>query len=639
MGEARVKILSENQQDMQAFVRHLLEDVQALEYMIENDWFETGVVRIGAEQEMCLVDRYGKPALKSVEILEDFHPDWLTTELAQFNLELNLSPQLFTQDALSEMEAELRACFASVQQVAARHDTRIALTGILPTIRKYDLVLDNLTPEQRYFALMTALKNMRGSDYELRLTGIDELNLKHDSPLLEACNTSFQVHLQVEPKTFVPMYNIAQALAGPTMAIAANSPLLMGKRLWHETRIVLFQQSIDDRKSLNYQRERSPRVTFGTDWLKHSILEIYKEDISRFRPILASEDSYSAFDKIREGITPKLKALQVHNGTVYRWNRPCFGINSDGTPHLRIENRVLPAGPTLHDEMANTAFWLGTMVGMSKEYPDITKHMSFADARDNFIKGARTGIDGEFTWINEKKFSARELVLKELLPLAREGLKHHGIAPADIDKYLGTIQERAEHHTNGARWMLKTYTGFLKETNREEALSSLTNAIIHNQETQAPVHTWKIPTLGALKEYAPTKIRVEECMTTDFHTVHREDIIDLVADIMNWRNIRHLPVEDKEGQLVGLVTSRMLMRHFTRHKNGLGKAAQCVEDIMKKDIITICPTETLMKALEIMEAHNIGCLPVVNDGRLVGLLSESNFLQLSRRLLRSAASE
>ncbi|MEO1382972.1 MAG: CBS domain-containing protein, partial [Bacteroidota bacterium] len=406
MGEARVKILSENQQDMQAFVRHLLEDVQALEYMIENDWFETGVVRIGAEQEMCLVDRYGKPALKSVEILEDFHPDWLTTELAQFNLELNLSPQLFTQDALSEMEAELRACFASVQQVAARHDTRIALTGILPTIRKYDLVLDNLTPEQRYFALMTALKNMRGSDYELRLTGIDELNLKHDSPLLEACNTSFQVHLQVEPKTFVPMYNIAQALAGPTMAIAANSPLLMGKRLWHETRIVLFQQSIDDRKSLNYQRERSPRVTFGTDWLKHSILEIYKEDISRFRPILASEDSYSAFDKIREGITPKLKALQVHNGTVYRWNRPCFGINSDGTPHLRIENRVLPAGPTLHDEMANTAFWLGTMVGMSKEYPDITKHMSFADARDNFIKGARTGIDGEFTWINEKKFSS-----------------------------------------------------------------------------------------------------------------------------------------------------------------------------------------------------------------------------------------
>ncbi|MEL6132380.1 MAG: CBS domain-containing protein [Bacteroidota bacterium] len=639
MGEARVKILSENQQDMQAFVRHLLEDVQALEYMIENEWFETGVVRIGAEQEMCLVDRYGKPALKSMDILEDFHPDWLTTELAQFNLEFNLSPQLFTQDALSEMEAELRACFASVQQVAERHDTRIALTGILPTIRKYDLVLDNLTPQQRYFALMTALKNMRGADYELRLTGIDELNLKHDSPLLEACNTSFQVHLQVEPNTFVPMYNIAQALAGPTMAIAANSPLLMGKRLWHETRIVLFQQSIDDRKSLNYQRERSPRVTFGTDWLRNSILEIYKEDISRFRPILASEDATSAFDKIREGTTPKLKALQVHNGTVYRWNRPCFGINPDGTPHLRIENRVLPAGPTLHDEMANTAFWLGAMVGMSQVYPDITQRMSFSDARDNFIKGARTGIEGGFNWVDDQKFSAKELVLKELLPLAREGLKHHGVNQVDIDKYLGTIQERAEHHTNGARWMLKTYSGFLKETNKEEALSALTNAIIHNQETQAPVHTWEIPALGDLKVYSPTKIRVEECMTTDFHTVHREDILDLVADIMNWRNIRHLPVEDKDGQLVGLVTSRMLMRHFTRHKNGLSKEAQCVADIMKKNIITICPTETLMKALELMETNNIGCLPVVNEGRLVGLLSESNFLQLTRRLLKSAAKD
>lgn len=639
MGEARVKILSENRKDLHEFSQRLLEDVQALEYMLVNDWFETGVVRIGAEQELCLVDSFGKPSMTAMDILADFHPDWLTTELAQFNLEFNLSPQLFTGAALTQMETELHSCFEALQEAAQAKQTQLLLTGILPTIRKYDLVLDNLTPQQRYKALMTALKNMRGSDYELRLRGIDELNVIHDSPLLEACNTSFQVHLQVEPSTFVPMYNIAQALAGPTLAVAANSPLLLGKRLWHETRIVLFQQSIDDRRSLNYQRERSPRVTFGTNWLKKSILEIYREDISRFRPILAAEEAKSAFELIRQGKTPKLKALQVHNGTVYRWNRPCYGINPDGTPHLRIENRILPSGPTLHDEMANTAFWLGAMVGMYQEYPDITQYMSFSDARDNFVKGARTGIDSKFTWVNEQKISARDLIIHELLPLARQGLTFHKVNEADIDRFLGTIEDRAERQTNGARWMLRTYTNFLNETTKEEALSTLTRALLQHQTSQGPVHTWEIPKLGDLQMISPTHTRVEECMTTDFHTVREEDILELVADIMDWRNIRHLPVEDKEGQLVGLVTSRHLVRHFSRRTNGLHPEAHLVEDIMRKDPVTICPTDTLMKAMEVMEANNIGCLPVVNDGRLVGMLSEANFLHLTRRLLKSAANQ
>lgn len=639
MGEARVKILAENRQDLHQFSKQLREDVQALEYMLEQDWFEKGVVRIGAEQELCLIDRYGKPTLKAMDILADFSPDWLTTELAQFNLEFNLSPQLFTGAALEDMERELRDYFGQLQAVAGKHETDLLLTGILPTIRKYDLVLDNLTPQQRYKALMTALQKMRGSDYELSLTGIDELNLTHDSPLLEACNTSFQVHLQVEPTTFVPMYNIAQALAGPTLASVANSPLLLGRRLWHETRIVLFQQSIDDRRSMNYLRERSPRVTFGTGWLKRSILEIYQEDISRFRPILAAETYQSAFEQIRAGKTPKLKALQVHNGTVYRWNRPCFGINPDGTPHLRIENRILPAGPTLHDEMANTAFWLGAMVGMSQQYPDIREYMSFSDARDNFIKGARTGIDSKFTWIKDQKVSAKDLIIKELIPLAKEGLATHKIAQADIDRYLDTIHERAERHTNGARWMLRTYSHFLQETTREEALTSLTKVLLQQQETQEPIHTWEIPRLGDLKMHSPALIRVEECMTTDFHTVREEDILELVADIMDWRNIRHLPVEDRDGKLVGLVTSRMLMRHFIRKPHSMKPEARLVEDLMRKELITISPTDTLLKAMDLMEENQIGCLPVVNDDRLVGILSEANFLHFSRRLLRSAAKQ
>ncbi|MCI4671719.1 MAG: CBS domain-containing protein [Bacteroidia bacterium] len=633
MGEARVKILSRDKIERQHFVQQLLADVHALEYMLKNDWFETGVVRIGAEQEFCLVDQFGKPANKAMEILQDFHPDWLTTELAQFNLEFNLSPYVFEGDAISGLANELRTNFDQVQEAAKRHGTDVVLTGILPTIRKFDLTADNVTPQQRYHALMAALGEMRGAAYEIKFRGIDELLIKHDSPLLEACNTSFQVHLQVEPETFVPMYNIAQALAGPTMAIAANSPMLMGKRLWHETRIVLFQQSIDDRHSYDYQREKSPRVTFGSGWLKKSILDIYKEDISRFRPVLGPEEIEDAFEKIKAGKTPKLKALQVHNGTVYRWNRPCFGINPDGRPHMRIENRILPAGPTLDDEMANTTFWLGAMTGMARLYPDITKFLSFADVRDNFIKSARNGIDCTLNWINDQKVGAAELIQKELIPIAREGLESRNIRKEDIDKYLGIIEERARKHATGARWILKTFTSFNEETTREQALSSMTAAMLKRQQSNKPVHEWDIPKLSENPSPSLGHQLVEECMTTDFCTVQQGDLLELVADMMDWRNVRHMPVEDKDGNLVGLVTSRLLMRHFMRRTKSFGTQAEFVEDIMIDQPLTITPRETLLEAMHIMTKNNIGCLPVVAESKLVGMLSESNLMRMTRRLM------
>ena len=567
MGEQNVKILTQDKNEMQQFVRRLLRDVQALEHMIEHDWFETGVVRIGAEQEMCLVDDCFKPASRATEVMDKFTggvPDWLATELARFNLEINLSPRLFTGKALFEMEAELRERLQLIKLKAAEIDSQIVLTGILPTIRKFDLEDKNITPKERYFSLMKALRQMRGTDYELYLKGIDELSLRHPSALLEACNTSFQVHLQVEPSNFVQMYNIAQALTGPTLAVSANSPLLLGKRLWHETRIVLFQQSIDDRRSKDYVRDKSPRVTFGNEWLKDSILEIYKDDIVRYRVMLGNMEDEDVFNSIKAGKTPKLKALQIHNGTVYRWNRPCFGINPDGTPHLRIENRVLPAGPTILDEMANTAFWLGAMIGMADEYGDITQQMDFADARDNFIKGARTGMDSKFTWVNDQKISARELIVEELIPLARKGLEKHKLDKVDIDRYLEVIHKRTQNHATGARWMLRSYTNFLKEANKDEALTALTGLIHSNQETEKPVHEWDLPKLNDFQNYAPEKLLVEEFMMTDLFTVQKEDILELAADTMEWRKIRYLPVEDEQGKLVGLLSSWLLMRHFSK---------------------------------------------------------------------------
>lgn len=635
MGVEQVKLASkENSEHLQAFMRQLLNDVRAFEYMLDNDYFETGIKRIGAEQEMCLVDAHYKPALCNMAIMEDFHPDWLTTELGKFNLECNLTPQTFSGSSLLDMENELRDFLQQIREASAKHGARVLLTGILPTLRKSDLDLENLTPKPRYFALMQALKNLRGADYEVRLEGIDELSLRHDSPLLEACNTSFQVHLQVSPEDFVPYYNIALAIAGPTMAMAANSPLLFGKRLWHETRIVLFQQSIDTRTTSSNMRYRPPRVTFGNDWLRNSILEIYREDIARFRVIMTSEQDEDAFERLRNGQTPHLRALQVHNSTVYRWNRPCYGISPNGKPHLRIENRILPAGPTVIDEIANTAFWLGLMEGAAKVYGDVTKKLSFDDARDNFVKGARTGIDSKFTWFDNQKITAQELLVKELIPLAKEGLQNNGIDAKDISRYLDIIEARTTDLATGARWLLRSYSSFIKETTPDEAMAVVTSAIYENQWEDKPVHTWDMPRLSDLKDYEPSGQLVEVFMSTDFITVRREDVVEFVADLMDWRALRYLPVEDEHGKLVGLLTSKLLMRQFVNKLSGHDDVAQTVEEIMVKDVHTIGPKETVLEAINRMSHFDIGCLPVVKDGELVGLITEKNFVNLSKRLIQ-----
>ncbi len=635
MGEQKVSILKDKN-EMHRFMRHLLKDVQALKYMLENDWFEKGVTRIGAEQEMVLVDdKTYKPAPIAMEALAKMteYP-WVETELAKFNLETNLEPRVFEGKCLSEMEKENRNNLKKIEETLESLDANLLLTGILPTLRKFDLELHNLTPMKRYDALMKAItEQLIGNSYELRLMGIDELLVKHDSPLLEACNTSFQVHLQVAPNEFVKMYNIAQALAAPIMAIAANSPVVFGKRLWHETRIALFQQSVDTRTTHKHMRERSPRVTFGSGWLQESVLEIYKEDIARFRVLIAGDIEEDSLEMIQKGETPKLRALQVHNSTVYRWNRPCFGISPNGQPHLRIENRVLPAGPTVIDEFANAAFWLGCMVGMAEEVEDIREVMSWEDARDNFGKAARFGIDSKFTWFNDEKITACDLVLKHLLPLARKGLKSKKVDTKDINKYLSIIEARAKNHMNGARWTLRAFTQLKKQVSTDEAVSVLTACMLKNQREGKPVHTWELPKLSDLKEYRPAKLKVEEFMVTDLFTVRKEDIIEFVAEMMDWRKTRYLPVEDTKGKLIGLITSRMLLKEFTKKQKLKDDKSVTVEDVMVHDPIIINHDANIIEAMNLMKKHQIGCLPVVHDDELVGIITEKDFLGIAGRLI------
>lgn len=637
MGEQKVS-LAKDQKQLQAFVRRLLNDVRALEYMLENDWFESDIVRIGAEQEMCLVDaKTFKPAKINTEVIKKMKRyKWLDTELAQFNLETNLTPYEFKGTALRKLEQENFKYLESIRKVVRKMGAHVVLTGILPTLRKFDLELENLTPNPRYRGLMEAIHGeLIGNAFEIKLSGIDELHIRHDSPLLEACNTSYQVHLQVAPSDFVCLYNIAQAITAPVMAISANSPMVFGKRLWHETRIALFQQSLDTRTSHDHLRERSPRVNFGNGWLQKSILEIYKEDITRFRVLMTADEDEASLEKIKEGIVPKLKALQVHNSTVYRWNRPCYGISSNGKPHLRIENRVLPAGPTVLDATANAALWLGAMVGMKKRCKDITTRLSWEDVRDNFFKAARYGIDSKFTWFNDKKYTAIELITKELLPIAREGLKEQKVNSEDIDRYLGTIEERAKKHATGARWQLRAFTQLKNTISTDEASAVLTACIIKNQEKELPVHKWKLPTANDLEEYVPSRLHVSEFMTTDLFTVQKDDLLDLVAEMMKWRGVRHMPVEDSKGHLVGLVTSRNMLKFYSDLAKTDNDQSASVKEIMIENPITISPKATIIEAMTLMRENKIGCLPVVlgDKNELAGIITEMDFLRVSARLI------
>ena len=633
MGEQRVTLI-QDEDTRKKFMKSLLEDIQAMEYMLNNDWYESDKIRVGAEQEMVIVDLDNyKPQTIAVEVLESLKQyDWVTSELAKFNLEINLNPHDFGGDCFSKMLDENKERLRIISKILNDHNADLLLTGILPTLKKTDVDLKNLMPLPRYKALMDALSSqVANEDFQVRLEGIDELIIKHDSPLIEACNTSFQVHLQVIPDQFVKMYNIAQAITGPVMAIAANSPLVFGRRLWHESRIAMFQQSVDTRGPTSHMRQRNPRVYFGDDWIESSILDIYREDIARFRALLTGGIEEQSLALISENKVPKLRSLQIHNSTVYRWNRPCFGISDNGKPHLRIENRVFAAGPTVEDEMANMTFWLGLMQGMALRIDDIRDRLSFADVRDNFEKAAKFGIDTQFNWFEEKKHSATELILHELLPIAQEGLRDRKVNQNDIDRFLGLIEKRAMLHHNGARWALRSYTNLLKQTNKDEALSAVTCAMMENGKKGNSIVEWPLADLKSLRNYDPTELTVSDCMSTNLYTLREDDIIQLAVDVMDWRGLRYLPVEDQSGKIVGMVTTNKIIKYFSEHDTRKPDI-HTVDQIMIKDPIVIDPSANIMDARKIMRENKIGGLPVTIDQELIGIITETDFVNISARL-------
>ena len=641
MGEQRVKLAKTNVQ-VQNFMKNVLKDLRALKKMLDEDWFETDTIRIGAEQELCLIDQNAKPFFESGKVLEILGGDseHFTTEFAKFNLEINVNPPLeFKGNALSEMEHNLQKRVEQVRDAAEELGAEVLLTGILPTIRKADVSMDSLTPIPRYKALCEAIDNLRGKEYELRIQGMDELLMKFDTPMLEGCNTGFQVHLQIKPNEFVSKYNVAQAITAPVLASAVNSPLFLGKRLWAETRIALFHQSVDTRGVGDHIRDSSPRVMFGTDWLKESILDIYKEDISRFRVLLSSDVEEDVEELLKNGVPPELMALKVHNGTVYRWNRPCYGVGG-GKPHLRIENRVLPSGPTVIDEMANTAFWLGLLNGFEDEYADITQELEFDDARMNFFAASKMGLDTKFEWTKGRKVTAKDLINDELLPIAKAGLEKADIDKSDIDTYLSVIEDRVESAQTGAYWVVKSYANLIKENNREHSVSAITNSMLKNQKKGEPVHKWGLARVEDMDHWKPTSLLVEEFMTTDLFTARKEDLIEFTGNLMDWRKIRYIPIEDDQKHLIGLVSMRMMLREYSKAvTEDIEIINRPISDFMIENPITIHPEASIMEAMNIMQEQKIGCLPVVKNSRLVGIITEDNFMNITRRLLIALSEE
>ncbi|HNU82149.1 MAG TPA: glutamate-cysteine ligase family protein [Thermoanaerobaculia bacterium] len=630
MGEQDVRELdTELQRD---FTRKLLADLRALELLLDHGFLESGVRRIGVEQELFLVDRRWRPAPLAMEMIDRLADDHFTTEVARFNLEFNSDPLVFETDCLSRLERQLEALLARAREAAAELGIGLVMVGILPTLEKSDLTLANMTPKPRYFALNDAMRRLRGGDYEFHIKGLDELLVSHDSVMVEACNTSFQTHFQVGPEEFAELYNLTLAIAAPVLAVACNSPLLFGRRLWRETRIALFQQSVDHRAATPSLREQAPRVSFGRRWLDDSVLEIFREDIARFRVLLAAEIDEDPFARIRANEIPELKALRLHNGTIYRWARPCYGIH-DGRAHLRIENRILPAGPSLRDEMANAAFWYGLLAGASREYGDIRSRLEFDHAQENFLAAARLGLRARFTWLDGADLTAEKLVLDELLPLAREGLRVKEIAAEDADRYLGVIEERVLAGRTGAQWLLDSLAAMRGQGLAAERLAALTAATADQQRQGKPVHEWPLARREDAGGWEQHFTRVEQFMSRDLFTVGPDDIVDLAAAIMDWKNIHYVPVEDAHHRLLGLVTHRRLLRLLGQGQGSAGSRPLPVHEVMKREVVTATPEMSALDAMSLMRQRRVGCLPVLQGERLIGLVTENDFLGVAGQLL------
>ncbi|HEY4830745.1 MAG TPA: hypothetical protein VIH85_28520 [Solirubrobacteraceae bacterium] len=446
----------------------------------------------GMEIELNLTDDAGEPAMVNAAALEAIADPSFQTELGQFNVEINVPPRLLEGDVFSELERDARASLNDAEERARTVGAHMMIIGILPTIGPQQLRAEVFSANPRYALLNEQVFAARGEDLEISIAGVERLFIHADTIAPEAACTSVQLHQQVDPEAFASYWNAAQAIAGIQVAVAANSPFFCGKELWRETRIAVFEQATDTRpEELKIQGVR-PRVWFGERWI-NSIFDLFEENVRYFPSLLPVTDDEDPLETLERGDVPRLGELRLHNGTIYRWNRPIYDVVRE-QPHLRVENRVLPAGPTVVDIMANAAFYYGLIRVLAEDERPLWSQMSFSAAEENFHAGARGGIDARLYWPGLGEVPAAELVVRRLLPLAHEGLERWGLASSDADRLLEIIERRCVTLRNGAAWQSQVFHRLYEQNglDRADALREMTRRYRGHMHSNQPVHEWPL---------------------------------------------------------------------------------------------------------------------------------------------------
>ncbi|MFF8387274.1 glutamate-cysteine ligase family protein [Streptomyces kanasensis] len=481
--------------DRQRYRRKLGSCLEALERLLAEKRFDRPRNLMGLEIELNLTGADGLPRMMNGRVLERIASGDFQTELGLFNLEVNVAPHRLSGHVFSQLAEELRTGLGYAHRKAEELGAGILMIGILPTLTRGDVDLVNISDVDRYMLLNDQMVAARGEDFALEIDGVERLSCTAGSITPEAACTSVQLHLQVTPERFAAVWNAAQAVAAVQIAVGANSPFLFGRELWRETRPPLFQQATDTRPPELQAQGVRPRTWFGERWVD-SAYELFEENLRYFPALLPLCDDEDPLRVLDDGGVPSLRELVLHNGTVYRWNRPVYDV-VDGVPHLRVENRVLPAGPTVDDVVANAAFYYGLVRALAEDPRPVWRRMDFADASANFDAACRHGIDAELRWPRPGRgggvtvVPAVKLVRDELLPLAAAGLDAWGIEAGDRDRCLGLIEERCRRRVNGASWQVGTFHRAQEAgLDREAALAATARRYRELAMTGEPVHTW-----------------------------------------------------------------------------------------------------------------------------------------------------
>jgi gamma-glutamyl:cysteine ligase YbdK (ATP-grasp superfamily) len=538
-----------SREDRRKYRDKVRRSLDAFARMLHERTFASGAPLVGQEIELNLVDASGAPSMRNADVLKAIaNPAW-ATELGQFNLEINVPPRTLDGDEFADLEDELRSHLNAAEARARTTGCHLVMIGILPTLGEQDVDGVFMSANERYRVLNDQIFAARGEDMQIAIDGAEQLMTTCDSITPEAACTSVQLHLQVSPEEFASYWNAAQAIAAAQVALAANSPFLFTRQLWQETRLPLFEQATDTRpEELKAQGVR-PRVWFGERWVT-SVFDLFEENLKYFPallPICEDEDPVAVLDS---GGIPHLAEMSLHNGTIYRWNRPVYAV-AEGIPHLRVENRVLPAGPTIADLMANAAFYYGLVRVLAEAQRPIWTQMSFTAATENLREAARDGMEARLYWPGLGEVPVAELVVRRLLPLAREGLARCGVADAHAGRLLGIIEQRCLTGQTGAAWQIATVAQ-LEDAglSRQEALREMTLRYIGHMHTNDPVHTWPLTLLRShVDAFAPRIVIAEDLPSSDVghfrtrHDVERipgpDDQVRVLADTERPESVRH----------------------------------------------------------------------------------------------------